>query len=238
MSASIRVAVSADAGEIAELGNQLGYDLGTPETAERIRRVLARNDQLVFVAEVNRVIVGWVHAFVLIGGLVVDKNHRRQGIAGMLMASAEQWARERGCFVVRLTSSSTRTAAHRFYERIGYEHIKTQYAFVKALDVAPRKDNSERPGRWESGCSVRVNGGDSYQTSKTESIGPTNPPIYQSANLRICEFLVSQPPHLLFLFDLGDPALVEERQFTAEPFDLSALILEIVGRLVQDARTG
>ena len=127
MSASIRVAVSADAGEIAELGNQLGYDLGTPETAERIRRVLARNDQRVFVAEVNLVLVGWVHAifaeyfeseaFVLVGGLVVDKNHRRQGIAGMLMASAEEWARERGCFVVRLTSSSTRTAAHRFYER-------------------------------------------------------------------------------------------------------------------------
>lgn len=150
MSASIRVAVSADAGEIAELGNQLGYDLGTPETAERIRRILSRNDQRVFVAEVNRVIVGWVHAifaeyfeseaFVLIGGLVVDKRHRRQGIAGMLMASAEEWARERGCFVVRLTSSSTRTAAHRFYERIGYEHIKTQYAFIKTLASAPRKD--------------------------------------------------------------------------------------------------
>jgi GNAT superfamily N-acetyltransferase len=151
MSASIRVAVSADAGEIAELGNQLGYDLGTPETTERIRRILSRTDQRVVVAEVNRIIVGWVHAifaeyfeseaFVLIGGLVVDKDHRRQGIAGMLMASAEQWARERGCFVVRLTSSSTRIAAHRFYERIGYEHIKTQYAFVKALDAAPQKDN-------------------------------------------------------------------------------------------------
>ena len=150
MSASIRVAVSADAGEIAELGNQLGYDLGTPETAERIRRILSRHDQRVFVAEVNRLLVGWVHAifaeyfeseaFVLIGGLVVDKRHRRQGIAGMLMASAEEWARERGCFIVRLTSSSTRTAAHRFYERIGYEHIKTQYAFIKTLASAPRND--------------------------------------------------------------------------------------------------
>ncbi len=150
MSASIRVAVATDAGKIAELGNQLGYDMGTPETAERIRRILSLNDQRVFAAEVNRVLVGWVHAifaeyfeseaFVLIGGLVVDKNHRRQGIAGTLMASAEQWARERGCFIVRLSSSSTRTGAHRFYERIGYEHIKTQYAFVKALDVTAQKD--------------------------------------------------------------------------------------------------
>lgn len=151
MSASIKVAVAADAGEIAELGNQLGYHLGTPETADRIRRILSRDDQRVFVAEVNRVLVGWAHAifaeyfeseaFVLIGGLVVDKNHRRQGIAGMLMASAEQWARERGCVIIRLSSSSTRTGAHRFYERIGYEHIKTQYAFIKALDTAPQKDN-------------------------------------------------------------------------------------------------
>ena len=150
MSASIRIAVTADAGDIAQLGNQLGYDLDTPETAERIRRILLQNDQRVFVAEVNGALVGWVHAifaeyfesgaFVLIGGLVVDKNHRRQGIAGMLMSSAEEWARERGCLVVRLTSSSTRTGAHRFYERIGYEHIKTQYAFVKALDAAHQKD--------------------------------------------------------------------------------------------------
>src|SRR5262245_54494011 len=146
MSASIRIAVAADAVDIAELGNQLGYDLGTPETAERIRRILSRNDQCVFIAEVEGVLAGWVHAifaeyfeseaFVLIGGLVVDKNHRRRGIAGMLMASAETWAKERGCLVVRLTSSSTRTGAHRFYERIGYQHIKTQYAFAKSLGSA------------------------------------------------------------------------------------------------------
>jgi GNAT superfamily N-acetyltransferase len=153
MSASIRIAVTADAGDIAQLGNQLGYDLGTPETAERIRRILLQNDQRVFVAEVNGALVGWVHAifaeyfesgaFVLIGGLVVDKNHRRQGIAGMLMASAEEWARERGCSIVRLSSSSTRTQAHRFYEGIGYEHIKTQYSFIKSLDPA-RGDSIKR----------------------------------------------------------------------------------------------
>ena len=47
---------------------------------------------------------------------------------------AEVWARERGCSIVRLTSSSTRNAAHRFYEDLGYTNIKTQYSFIKALD--------------------------------------------------------------------------------------------------------
>jgi GNAT superfamily N-acetyltransferase len=63
-------------------------------------------------------------AFVLIGGLVVDRNHRRLGIGRELMDRAEAWARERGCSMVRLTSSATRTAAHRFYEDLGYTHIK------------------------------------------------------------------------------------------------------------------
>ena len=52
------------------------------------------------------------------------------------MAGAEEWSREQGCSVVRLTSSTTRDAAHRFYERIGYTNLKTQYSFIKPLDAA------------------------------------------------------------------------------------------------------
>ena len=90
--------------------------------------------------------VGWVHvvlaeyvdaeAFVVIGGLVVDRARRRLGIGRALMDRAETWARERGCSMVRLTSSAARKAAHRFYEDLGYTNIKTQYSFVKALDTA------------------------------------------------------------------------------------------------------
>ena len=38
--------------------------------------------------------------------------------------------------MVRLASSSTRLAAHRFYEALGYTNIKTQFSFVKPLDAA------------------------------------------------------------------------------------------------------
>jgi hypothetical protein len=75
-------------------------------------------------------------AFVLIGGLVVDRHHRRLGIGRAPLDRAEVWARERGCSMVRLTSSTTRNQAHRFYENLGYTNIKTQYSFIKPLDPA------------------------------------------------------------------------------------------------------
>ena len=52
------------------------------------------------------------------------------------MQRAEDWAKERGCSIVRLSSTITRTAAHRFYETIGYTKIKTQHSFIKPLDEA------------------------------------------------------------------------------------------------------
>jgi hypothetical protein len=52
------------------------------------------------------------------------------------MERAEAWARERGCSIVRLSSSATRNVAHRFYESLGYMNIKTQYSFIKPLDLA------------------------------------------------------------------------------------------------------
>ena len=72
--------------------------------------------------------------FVVIGGLVVDRHHRRKGIGTLLMARAQDWARQQGCSVIRLWSSSVRTASHRFYEDLGYTNIKTQYSFMKSVD--------------------------------------------------------------------------------------------------------
>jgi GNAT superfamily N-acetyltransferase len=82
-------------------------------------------------------------AFVVIGGLVVDSNHRREGIGRALIEHGEEWARKQGCSVVRLWSSSSRSASHQFYERLGYRNIKTQYSFLKALD-ATRDDDVGR----------------------------------------------------------------------------------------------
>lgn len=145
-SATIRTARASDAGEITQLTTQLGYDLTEADCADRLSRILLRDDQKLFVADVDGRAVGWVHvvvaeyvdaeAFVVIGGLVVDRKQRRRGVGRALMERAEAWARERGCSIVRLSSSATRNEAHRFYESLGYMNIKTQYSFIKPLDLA------------------------------------------------------------------------------------------------------
>jgi GNAT superfamily N-acetyltransferase len=50
-----------------------------------------------------------------------------------LCEEVERWAREQGLGVVRVTSRSTREAAHRFYLRDGYRQIKTSLVFEKIL---------------------------------------------------------------------------------------------------------
>jgi len=145
MPLTIRVARASDAADIARLTGHLGYDLTKENAAARLARILKRTDQQFFVADVDGRPSGWVHVlvvehvdaepFVLIAGLVVDRTRRRTGIGRALLERAERWARERGCSMVRLTSSATRTAAHKFYEGLGYTNIKTQYSFIKPLDA-------------------------------------------------------------------------------------------------------
>ena len=144
-SATIRAARVSDAGEITQLTTQLGYDVTEADCAHRLSRILLRDDQQLFVADVDGRAVGWLHAvvaqyvdaeaFVVIGGLVVDRNQRRRRVGRALLARAEAWARERRCSIVRLSSSATRNEAHRFYESLGYMNIKTQYSFIKPLDL-------------------------------------------------------------------------------------------------------
>ena len=145
---AVRPARVSDASEIARLTTELGYESEAPAVAPRLSRLLSRRDQQLMVAECEGHVVGWVHTlvaefvevdpFVVIGGLVVDRNYRRKGVGRALMRHAETWAAQHGCSVVRLWSSSGRTAAHQFYRALGYTNIKTQYSFVKSLDGAGR----------------------------------------------------------------------------------------------------
>jgi GNAT superfamily N-acetyltransferase len=143
---TIREARVSDAEAIASLTKQLGYEVDPSGVADRLSRILARSDHQFLIADQAGVSIGWVHmvrmeivetdAFVMIAGLVVDHGHRSQGIGRLLLEQAEAWAVTQGCSLVRLWSSSTRTAAHAFYEHVGYTNIKTQYSFLKPLDAS------------------------------------------------------------------------------------------------------
>jgi GNAT superfamily N-acetyltransferase len=145
---SVRRAQITDAGDLARLTSQLGYEIAAADAATRLARVLARHDHVVLIAEAGGATVGWLHASVslhldtdtcvLIEGIVVNREHRRQGIGEMLLARAEAWGVERGCSMVRLRSTSTRLKAHKFYEKLGYTVVKAQLSFAKGLNAAGR----------------------------------------------------------------------------------------------------
>ncbi|HQZ13773.1 MAG TPA: GNAT family N-acetyltransferase [Devosia sp.] len=56
----------------------------------------------------------------LIENVQVDSAQRGGGIGGEMMRFAIERCRERGCWVVQLTSNKQRLDAHRFYDRLGF----------------------------------------------------------------------------------------------------------------------
>ena len=70
----------------------------------------------------------------LIGGLVVQDGLGGLWISSRLCEEAEAWTRAQGISVLRVTSRSTRSDAHRFNLRDGYTEVKTSKIFEKRLD--------------------------------------------------------------------------------------------------------
>ena len=64
--------------------------------------------------------------------LVVSKSRRSEGIGALLLDAAADWARERGCTHLELSSGIGRLDAHRFYLRAG---MAQGYTFT--LDFEP-----------------------------------------------------------------------------------------------------
>jgi GNAT superfamily N-acetyltransferase len=140
----IRRAKPSDASRLAELTTQLGYPATANEIRERLARLLTRPEHAVFVAEApGSGPIGWLHVSIAlllecplraeIGGLVVDEAQRSCGAGAQLLAAAEAWARAKACEHMFVRSNVIRERAHQFYERHGFQQIKTQKAFRKPL---------------------------------------------------------------------------------------------------------
>jgi PhnO protein len=142
----VRAMQPSDADRVAILAAQLGYK--RPEDAIRqwIEKLLPRaGEQAAFVACIEAKVCGWIEIsiqyriqsepFALIGGLIVDQDVRSRGIGRILCAHAERWSQERNLRMIRVTSRSTRTDAHRFYLSTGFHATKTSAVFEKTLSV-------------------------------------------------------------------------------------------------------
>jgi GNAT superfamily N-acetyltransferase len=139
-----RRARSSDARRLAELSGQLGYPTTAVEITKRMRRLKPASQNALFVAEsADAGVVGWAHVSVThlvevgtraeLNGLIVGEGQRSLGAGARLLEAAEDWAREHGCPSMSVRSNVIRERAHKFYERQGYEHYKTQKAFRKPL---------------------------------------------------------------------------------------------------------
>ena len=140
----IRRARSTDARRLADLAGQLGYPATTAQLRERLRWISPASQNAVFVAEARDAgVVGWLHVTkqalleseirAEVNGLVVADGHRSLGAGAQLIAAAEEWARKHGCKYMSVRSNVIRERAHKFYERNGFEHYKTQKSFRKPL---------------------------------------------------------------------------------------------------------
>jgi GNAT superfamily N-acetyltransferase len=140
----VRAAQRGDAGAVAALSAQLGYDEAEDEVSKRLDDIRAQGNGEVFVAVVPPdIVVGWVQVFGLLpvelpplaelGGIVVDSRYRRIGVGRSLLEAAEQWARQNGLATLRLRSNDQRDDAGAFYRRLGYRELAGSALFSKVL---------------------------------------------------------------------------------------------------------
>ena len=141
---NIRRAKGTDAPRIAILSGQLGYPATATEMRKRLAGIKPASQHAVFVADSPEDgVIGWTHVSkqplleaeirAEVNGLVVAEGQRSLGTGALLLAAAEDWARKHGCKGMSVRSNVLRERAHKFYERHGYEHYKTQKSFRKPL---------------------------------------------------------------------------------------------------------
>lgn len=139
---NIRPYASSDLASLTELMT----DLGTPSTLEdmqkRMERMEASPNYCTFVATMNDAVVGMIgirmqFSYVSsdlktqISALVTKEEFQGRGIGKALIKHVEEWMEARGSHFVYLTSGikESRSAAHEFYKKAGFEI--TGYRFAK-----------------------------------------------------------------------------------------------------------
>lgn len=121
---------------------ELGYiDVTVDEVRASLEKTLASDVYFTIVAEKDGIICGYVSAvrevaleageYYRVIGLAVKSEYQGQRVGTALLTLAESNAKAESARLITLSSSLKRTAAHVFYEKLGY--TKTSFTFKKYL---------------------------------------------------------------------------------------------------------
>ena len=135
----IRSATSKDAEALAGLLVELGYPTSASALPERLRAIAVEGgtvflavdsgDTAVGLASVARLSALHADASVAYITALVTSAVARGGCVGRaLVTAAEQWAREKGCVRLSVTSAEHRADAHAFYPRCGMPYSGRRFS--------------------------------------------------------------------------------------------------------------
>jgi ribosomal protein S18 acetylase RimI-like enzyme len=137
---TIRNATQEDIAAVLDLWVAAGSLPSVSDSREGIARLLATDPQALMIAELGDVLVGsliaawdgWRGSFYR---LAVSPEHRRKGLATMLLREGERRLRERGA--VRLTAvvADDEARAMAFWRAAGYERQQHRARFVRSPDA-------------------------------------------------------------------------------------------------------
>jgi GNAT superfamily N-acetyltransferase len=142
-SVTFRAAEANDAEFLAPLLGQLGYPADVDEVPGRLEALAQFPMAAALVAVIGKKVIGLItiHVFpslhvaqpvAWITSLVVDSEHRGQGIGSALVGEAERWARENRAKRISVSSALHREETHRFYEVRNY--LRTGLRFTKTFE--------------------------------------------------------------------------------------------------------
>jgi len=139
----IRRANQSDVPDTTLLAHELGYRCKESDIRERLSQISRKKDHLVLVCVEDRKVIGWIHGFIRtiledpisveIGGFVVTRRHRRNGVGSFLLEKMEEWATSHGISKISLGTNVKRKSAHRFYYKRGFHKTKVHYRLTKYL---------------------------------------------------------------------------------------------------------
>ena len=162
---SIRPATQSDASAVSRLILDYGAehnaapdaDARQRQTGELLARCLAGSSSTAYVAVsldnvVGYAVVHWI-PFIWLKGtegyvseLLVNTEHRGQGVGQQLMAGIEREARRRACFRLMLNNFRAQESYKReFYTKLGFVERDGVGNFVKQLSKKPPAPGHRRP---------------------------------------------------------------------------------------------